>query len=333
MVARRARGDVSPVASPTVDVALVAYRRWDLTRSCLEHLARQTAAHRVYLCDNGCDEGTTEHVRAEFPDVTVVRMERNMAYAVACNAAVAAGDGEIVVMMNNDVDVRPDFLERLVAPLAADLHLGSVAPLLVRPGERAIDSAGLVADRTLAAFPRWQGHPPSRARADRPALTGPAGAAAAFRRGAWQQVDGLDEAIRAYMEDFDLAIRLRNAGWTTALALDAVAVHIGSATFGHRSVTSRRSGGFGRGYVLRRYGVLRSRAAFRALATEAVVVLGDLVVSRDTVALRGRIAGWRAAAGMPRHPLPPADAVDGTISFADSLRLRRGVYADHGAAT
>lgn len=315
----------------SIDIAIVAYRRWDLTRSCLEHLARQTREHRVHVCDNGCDEGTAERVRAEFPQAHVVRLERNMPYALACNRAVAQGDGDVVVMMNNDVDARPDFLERLVAPLEGDQRVGSVAALLVRPGEQAIDSAGLVADRTLAGFPRWHGHHPSQARADDPGLTGPAGAAAAFRRAAWEQVGGLDETIIAYMEDLDLAVRLRTAGWAAAIALDAVAVHVGSATFGHRSPTSRRNGGFGRGYVLRRYGVLSSRAAMRALATEAVVVAGDLLISRDAQALRGRLAGWSAAAGRPRHSLPGPDVVDAEISFADSLRLRRGGYAGRAA--
>jgi N-acetylglucosaminyl-diphospho-decaprenol L-rhamnosyltransferase len=317
----------APRLSGSVDVAVVAYRRWDLTRSCLAHLAAQTRGHRVQLCVNGCDEGTAEHVRAEFPDVEVLPLARNMPYPVACNTAVAAGGADVVVMMNNDVDARPDFVERLVAPLEARPRAGSVAALLLRPGEEAIDSAGLVADRTLAAFPRWQGHPPAAARDDRPVLTGPAGAAAAFRRAAWEQVGGLDESIVAYMEDFDLALRLRAAGWEAALALDAVAVHVGSATFGHRSVGSRRNGGFGRGYVLRRYGVLRSRAAPRALATEAIVVLGDLLISRDAAALRGRVEGWRAAARQARRPLPDDGAIDSEISFADSLRLRRGGYA------
>jgi N-acetylglucosaminyl-diphospho-decaprenol L-rhamnosyltransferase len=311
----------------SVDIAIVAYRRMDLTRSCLRHLARQTRAHRVYLCDNGCDERTAERVREEFPDVEVLRLESNMPYAVACNRAVAAGEGDVVVMLNNDVDARPDFVGRLVAPLEAEPRTGSVAPLLLRPGEATIDSAGLVADRTLAPFPRWHGHPPVRARPDRPVLTGPAGAAAAFRRVAWEQVGGLDETIFAYMEDFDLAVRLRNAGWDAALALDAVAVHVGSATHGHRSAAQRRNGGFGRGYVLRRYGVMRSRAALRALVTEAIVVAGDLVISRDAAALRGRIAGWRAGAAGPRHPLPAPDAIDAGISFVESLRLRRGVYS------
>ena len=99
------------------------------------------------------------------------------------------------------------------------------------------------------------------------------------------------------MEDFDLALRLRSAGWRTVVAADAVGVHLGSATHGHRSAWQRRHGGFGRGYVLRRYGVLRGRTAPRTLVTEAVVVLGDLAISRDLAALRGRLAGWRAAPG------------------------------------
>ncbi len=310
----------------SIDIALVAYRRWDLTRSCLEHLQAQTRPHRVHLCDNGCDEGTAERARADFPDVEVQRLERNMPYPVACNAAVAAGDADVVVTLNNDVDVRPDFLERLVAPLEADAEVGSAAPLLLRPGEQAIDSAGMLADRTLAPFPRWHGHEPAAARADEPVLIGPGGGAAAFRRSAWDQVGGLDPTIFAYYEDFDLLLRLSAAGWRTAMALDAVAVHLGSATHGHRSASSRRLGGFGRGYLLRRYGVLRSRAAGRALLTEALAVAGDAVVSRDLAALRGRVAGWRAGAGLPRHARPTAADVDGA-TFADSLRMRRSFYA------
>lgn len=309
-----------------VDVAIVAYRGWHLTCSCLEHLRRQTIGHRVIVCDNGCDQETARRLAESYPEATVVELEHNMPYAVACNAAVAAGRGELVVMLNNDVDARPDFLERLLAPFAGRPRLGSVAALLLRPGERQIDSAGLVADRTLAGFPRFHGRPPAAAREGGLVLTGPAGAAAAFRRAAWTQVGGLDESIFAYQEDLDLALRLRAAGWETALALDAVAVHVGSATLGHRSVEQRRKSGHARGYLLRRYGVLRSRLAPRALATEALVVAGDLLLARDLAAFAGRFRGWRAAAGRLQLGRPPAAALDGGIDFPESLRMRRGIY-------
>ncbi len=311
--------------APSVDVAIVAYRHWNLTASCLRHLAAQTRAHRVQVLDNGCDENTAERVRAEFPTVDVVRLERNEPFAVACNAAVAAGDGDVVVIMNNDVDARPDFLERLVAPLEADPGIGAVAALLVRPGEQRIDSVGIVADPTLAPFARWQGHDPSRPGiADRPGLTAPDGAAAAFRRLAWEQVGGMDEQL-LHHQDFELGVRVRNAGWGMALASDAVAVHVRSATRSNITAKGRYEAGFGRGYILRRYGVLRSPKGPRALATEALVVLADLGISRDLIALRGRLDGWRTAAGHPEHRRP-ADVLDERISFTGSLRMRRAVY-------
>jgi len=198
---------------------------------------------------------------------------------------------------------------------------------MLAPGGRRIDSVGLVADPTLAGFPRLQGHDATEASSPHPVLTGPAGAAAAYRRTAWESVGGMDERIFAYMEDLDVALRLRAGGWGTVAAAQARGIHLGSASHGHRSASQRRHGGFARGYLLRRYGVLRSRLWLRALAMETVVVLGDLAISRDLAALRGRVAGWRAAADAPRLPTAPAQALDTSIDFRRSLALRRGVYA------
>jgi N-acetylglucosaminyl-diphospho-decaprenol L-rhamnosyltransferase len=313
--------------SLTVDVAVVAYNRYDLTESCLRHLGAQSREHRLIVCDNGSTDGTAERVAAGWPAARVVRMETNRGFAEACNAAVAAGDGEAVVLLNNDVDCRPDFVERVVAPLEADPSVGSVAALCVRPGGEPIDSMGLTADVTLSPFPRLQGRPAQEAASPAPALVGPAGTAAAYRRAAWEAVGGLDERIFAYGEDFDLALRLRAAGWKAATAPDAIGVHLGSATHGHRTAWQRRHGGFGRAYLIRRYGLLRGRAAPRTALTEAMVVAGDAVISRDLAALRGRLAGWRAARGLPHRDPPPPEAIDHAISLRDAIDLRRGVYA------
>ena len=204
--------------------------------------------------------------------------------------------------------------------------MGSVAAVLVQPGELLIDSVGITTDVTLAGFARLQGAGLEHARDVRPLLSGPEGTAAAYRRAAWEQVGGLDESIRAYMEILDLAWRLLAAGWGTSCAPEALGVHLGSATFGRGSRTQRRLAGFSRGYLLRRYGVLRSRFAARALLTEAIVTAGDLVISGDPAALSGRLDGWHAAAGKERRPRPPAEAIDESISMRESLALRRGAH-------
>jgi GT2 family glycosyltransferase len=313
--------------TPTVDVVIPVHNRWDLTESCLQHLREQTSSHQVVVCDNGSTDGTPERARSTFPEARIVELGANLGFSVACNAGVRAGDGEIVVLLNNDVDCPPDFVERLIGPFAAHDRIGSVAAVLLRPADRRIESFGVTVDATLAGYPRLRGCTSAEAQASRPSLAGPSGAAGAYRRAAWEEVDGLDEGAFSYGEDVDLALRLRAAGWSAVGADDAVAVHVGSATARARSAWQRYQGGFSRGYFLRRYGVLSGRGAVRAFATEAIAVAGDaLVYSHDIAALRGRIRGWRAAAGLPRREMP-VDAVDRGITFTESLRLRRDIYS------
>jgi GT2 family glycosyltransferase len=313
-----------------IDVVIPVHNRYELTTRCLALLREQTAPHRVIVVDDGSTDGTPERLRADWPEASVVRLDGNQGFAKASNRGVREGTGEIVVLLNNDVECRPDLLERLVGPLAEET-VGSVAALMLQPGGERIDSIGLSADVTLAGFPRQRGKPLASAVDAFPALAGPSGTAAAYRRSAWEEVGGLDEAIFAYLEDLDLALRLRIAGWRSVAAPDAVGIHLGSATYGHRSAEQRRHGGFARGYLLRRYGLLRGPRAPRVLTTEAIVVFADFAVSRDLAALHGRLSGWRAARGRPRLPRPPDESIEAGIGTRDSLALRRGVYARRAA--
>lgn len=313
-------------AELSIDVVVPTHNGWELTRTCLDHLQCQTRQHAVLVVDNASTDGTPERLRTAYPNARLVALADNHGFAVACNRGARSGDGDVIVLLNNDVECPPDFLERLVEPFRDDPYLGSVAAVLVQMDRRTIDSAGLTADRTLAGFPRLRGLPVSDAASASPVLVGPAGAAGAYRRTAWERVGGLDEGVFMYGEDLDLALRLCAARWRTAIAHDALAVHLGSASIRHRSSSQRYHGGFARGYFLRRQGVLRGRAAVRALVTEAIVIAGDALISRDLAAARGRVRGWRAAAGLERNP-PPPDATDGDITFRESLRLRRRVYA------
>ena len=312
----------------TIDVVIPTHNSWELTRSCLEHLGAQTVVHSVMVADNGSTDGTPERLRRMFPDVRVLELGANLGFPVACNRGAGAGTGEIIVLLNNDVDCRPDFLEHLIEPFDHHERLGSVAALLLTPGEERIESFGLAVDPTFAGYPRLRGARVCSAQNENPILVGPSGAGGAYRRSAWEEVRGLDEGVLFYGEDVDIALRLRTARWSTTATADAIAVHIGSATATHRSSWQRYQGGFARGYFLRRYGALFGRDAPRVLLTEALVVAGDAAVfSHDLAAFRGRIAGWRAARGKPRVRAP-REAIDRRITFRKSVAVRLGVYAD-----
>lgn len=311
----------------TVDVVIPVHNHWGLTRNCLEHLRRQTQPHSAIVCDNGSSDGTSNLVRDHFPEARVIELGANLGFTTACNRGVDAGESEIVVLLNNDVECPPTFLEHLVAPFADDERLGSVAALLVEPGETRIESFGIAVDPTLAGFPRLRGLPPGSAQATDPLLAGPYGAAGAYRRRAWEDVGGLDEGVFAYGEDTDLALQLRAAHWSTRAVSEAVAVHVGSATASQRSDWQRYQTGFGRAYFLRRYRIHRGRFAMRAALGEALVVSADaLIFSHDLTALRSRVAGWRAAKARPSKPHPPQQAIDRGITFRESLRLRLSLF-------
>lgn len=307
---------------PTIDVVVPVYGKWDLTASCLRHLAAQTVAHRVVLVDDKSPDDTLERVRDDFPEVDVVALPVNGGFAAACNRGIAHGTGDIVVLLNNDVDAEPDMLEELVRPFG-DLAVGSVAALLLRPDGR-VDSFGICADPTMAGFVRGHGAGLAESGTELPALLGPYGAAAAYRRTALEQVGGFDEGILMYGEELDLALRMRQAGWQAVAAPLARGVHVGGATSGKGSSRQRYLSGYGRGYLMRSYNVMTSRQAVRAFVTEATVCAAATLSFRDAEAVKGRIDGWRAARRADkRHGKV---GVDDGIGFARSLRMRQPRY-------
>jgi len=306
----------------SVDVVVTTRNGWEFTQRCLEQLAHQTVAHSVIVSDGASEDGTPDNIRRLFPHVSLVTYGDDPGYVRATNEGVAAGSGDMILLLNNDAFCRRDFLEHLIAAFA-DERVGAVAPLTVFPDERTIDSVGLTLDVTLAPFLRLSGRRVDEASSPRPLLVMPGGGADAYRRRAWEEAGGFDERLSFYGADVDLGLRIRSLGWETVAAPRAVAIHLRSGTTGHRSRRARASGGWARGFVLRRWGVLASRAFVRTLATEATVVVADSLLSRDTVALRSRLSGWRCASGLARRSVP-ADATDPEIGFVESLRLRWG---------
>lgn len=301
----------------TADVVVVTWNSGERGLSCLERLDCQEARHRIWVVDNASTDDTAEAVARRFPDIELIRSDRNAGFGAAVNTAVRMGSGEAVVLVNDDVELEPGALATLLAPFS-DERVGMVAGLTTIPGSGLVDGFGIELDVTLAAYNRLRHRPPG----DRPGvLLGPSGGLAAYRRSAFEQAGGFDERLFAYGEDVDLALRLRLAGWTAAAAAAARGTHLGGASVGVDSPVQRRLAGFARAFLLRRYGVLRSRHAPRAVLFELLVVIAGVLRGRTMEHVRGRVAGWRSARG-PSLPVPDG-ALDERISARTALhRLR-----------
>ena len=286
----------------------------------LRSLEAQTRPVDVVVVDNGSADGTGEMVRGEFPEVSLLELGRNLGFGVALNRAVAEHPGDPAILLNDDAEAQPRFAEALLDAAAEGAEC--VAGVLVQEtAPDLIDSAGVVADRTLMGFDYLHGEPLAVAETA-PDPLGPTGGAALYRLDAFRAVGGFDERIFLYYEDLDLALRLRAAGARCRLAAGARGVHTYSASLGAGSGAKYARTGWSRGYMLRRYGVMSQPGpAARALIAEAAICAGQLLRDRTAKGLTGRLRGWRDGADLERRPLLADAALD--ISLREALTLRR----------
>jgi N-acetylglucosaminyl-diphospho-decaprenol L-rhamnosyltransferase len=267
----------------------------------------------VVVVDNASTDGTADAVAQAFPDVIVLRNDENVGFGRAVNRGAEAAVGDALVLVNNDVVLEPDFLDRLLAPLA-DERVGMVAGVLLQardPGR--IDSAGIELDVTLQSYDLLWNEPVERLEDDVPEPIGPCGGAAAYRLEVFRAAGGFDDAFFAYWEDVDLALRLRLAGWRCAAAPAARAHHHHGATLGGASPAQRRLEAFGRAFVLARY---RVRGRMKIALVDWPALLVHLVVRRERGPIRERRRGRRE--GRARDPLrAPLELA--TVSLGEAL--------------
>jgi hypothetical protein len=286
----------------------------------LRSLQAQSRPADVVVVDNGSSDGTAEMIRGEFPEATLVELGRNFGFGPALNRAVAAHPADPVVLLNDDAEAEPRFVEALLDAAAGGAEC--VAGVLLQGAEPSrIDSAGVVADRTLMGFDYLHDEP-LEAAAGAPDPLGPTGGAALYRLDAFRAVGGFDERIFLYYEDLDLTLRLRAGGGRCRLAPEARALHAYSASLGAASGEKYARTGRSRGYMLRRYGVMsRPGDALRVLAVEGAICAGQLVKDRTTRGLKGRLRGWRNGAGLERRQVGEGGLLE--ISPREALALRR----------
>lgn len=288
----------------------------------LRSLRAQTRPIDVVIADNGSSDGSAALVREQFPEASFLELGENLGFGRAINRAVRERPADPVILLNNDVECEPQFVEAMLDALddgvemVAGILLQEVTPNL-------IDSAGVVADRTLMGFDYLHGEPAEAARTA-PAPLGPTGGAALYRHAAFENAGGFDERIFLYYEDLDLALRMSSAGAHCRLAPDARALHAYSASLGAKTGDKYTHTGWSRGYMLRRYGVMSQPArAARALACEGAICAGQLLIDHTAKGIGARFRGWRAGADLERRSVNGAGLLDLSARQALALRRRR----------
>jgi GT2 family glycosyltransferase len=228
---------------PAVTIAVVSWNTREPLRRCLESMrpATESGLARVWVVDNGSDDGSVELVRERFPWVELIAAERNLGFGTAVNEVARRSSSTWLAASNADVELRPEGLEALLAAADEDPGAGALAPRLVAPdGETQHSvhsfptvSLALKVNLGLAALVPGlgdrlclEGHwDPERGRR----VDWAHGAFLIVRRDAFETAGGFDPGQWMYAEDLDLAWRLDTAGFATRYVPSARVGHQGGA--------------------------------------------------------------------------------------------------------
>jgi len=204
------------------------------TLACLESVRRLVdyLAYEVVVVDNGSSDGSPAIIRQRFPEVMVIENEENLGYAggnnVGLRYALAQG-ADYALLLNNDTEVAPDFLSRLVKAANADPIVGAAGPtILYYDSPTVIWSAGGAIDwrrgqtRMMELDEKDVGH----SRAEPREVDFVSGCALLVRREVLKQVGLLDERFFLYYEEVEWCVRARQAGFRI--------VHVPEARIWHR---------------------------------------------------------------------------------------------------
>lgn len=280
-----------------LSVVVVTHDSGDALRRSLPPLVAQLRpGDELVVCDNASRDGTPDRVRELAPAAILLEPGENLGFAAGCNRGAARASNPLLLLLNPDVVVGPDFRDAIERPLSERPAWAAWQGLVTDRGGEAINSLGGVVHFTGIAWAGGAGRDVAEAPREPREVAFASGACLAIRREVWQQLGGFPEDYFLYHEDADLGLRLWLAGHRVGIEPRALCDHeyeFGKGAAKWRYLERNRWATIVRTYPT---GLLLPLLP-GLLATE----LALLPVAARGGWLREKLAAWRgAAAWMPR---------------------------------
>jgi N-acetylglucosaminyl-diphospho-decaprenol L-rhamnosyltransferase len=227
----------------TVNVLVLNYNGRTLLEKYLPSLAEAVSRSkfrcRLGVIDNRSNDDSVEYLKKAFPGVDVHEAKENR---VLCsyNDVAASVREEIVLFMNNDIRVEPDFIDPLVEPFRKDPETFFVTPRCLSMKDGSYEGSrtrGRIRFGVFWSSAIFPGHEEGILR------PGPtfAGGFGAFDRKKFLELDGYDDLyLPGRLEDADLCFRAQRKGWKCLYAPQSVVYHEGGTSF-HRAFGVKRT--------------------------------------------------------------------------------------------
>jgi GT2 family glycosyltransferase len=281
-----------------VSIIILAWRHDHHLQKCLKSIATvgSSIPFEVVVLLNGAAAPVTSLVEGT-RGLRVVRSNVNLGFAAGCNRARAAARGELLLLLNDDTEVEPGWMEGLVHAIDEDSDAAAVGSRVLFD-DGSVQEAGCVIwrDGSTTTVGRGSRDEDGRYNYLRPVHYCSA-CALLIRASAWDAVGGLDEAyFPGYFEDADFCLRMREQGRKVLYQPASRVRHHESASLD----------GAYKAFVIR-----RSRAYFSAKWRD---VLSGFLPADAPDAVERAVQLFRG----PRHALVIGDRQDGAIELSRS---------------
>jgi GT2 family glycosyltransferase/glycosyltransferase involved in cell wall biosynthesis len=230
------------------DAATVVIPNWngkDLLERYLPSVIEAIQGHEaneIIVVDNASTDGSAEFVRANFPQVNLIEMRENLGFGGGANAGFRAARNDVVVLLNSDMRVAPDFLPPLLEGFADPEVFAISCQIFFTDPNKLREETGLTQGWWEDGLLRV------RHRLD-PAIDEPypcfygGGGSCAFDRVKFLELGGFDELYHPfYLEDTDLGYQAWKRGWKVLYQPHSVVFHEHRGTIGKRFKPSQIEG-------------------------------------------------------------------------------------------
>lgn len=227
----------------TVSAIIVSYNTRAMTLECLRVLMGELRGFsaEVFVVDNASTDGSTEAVRAEFPEVRLLVSPHNAGFGAANNVAMQQARGRYLLLLNTDAFPRPSSVATLVDFLNKNPNVGVVGPRLsyqdgslqqscfrcTTPFYAWAENSGLTKLlRRYSALDDYRGWDHASERD----VDFVIGACLMLRREVYEQIGGFDERFFMYQEEADWERRIKQVGWRVVFTPTADVIHLAGAS-------------------------------------------------------------------------------------------------------
>lgn len=225
---------------PDVAVIILNWNGEKLLRRFLPTVAATTDPRigKVIVADNGSTDGSCQLIKTGFPNVELMRFDRNHGFAGGYNLAISRTAYKYTVLLNSDVATSEGWLNRLHDYMESHPETGACQPKLLSfndPGRfEYAGAAGGFLDRN--GYPYCRGRIFATCEEDRGQYDSDidifwaSGACLMVRTGLYKRVGGLDTTFFAHMEEIDLCWRIQLAGYRIAAVCSSKVYHLGGGS-------------------------------------------------------------------------------------------------------